>query len=185
LRAVETATSLLYPFAIYLGLQALSPRALAGMIAIFVVARYALRVRRASWDLASPLAAAGALVLGVVMLAALFDDGRFFKLAPVVVNVGLLAAFARSLYRGPSLVEALARLRYSTLPAEAVGYCRRVTACWCVFFALNAAFILWLAVAASLAAWTLYTGLLAYFIVGVLFGAEWLYRTWRFRHPAG
>jgi uncharacterized membrane protein len=182
LRGLEAAASLVYPFVVYLGLQMVSPRTLAAILAVLVVARSARRLRQASWTLLAPVVSAAALVLAVVTLAALFDDGRFFTLVPVVVNLGLFAAFARSLVRGPSLVESLARLRYRTLPAEAEAYCRRVTAVWCVFFVLNAAFTLWLALRASLAAWTLYTGLVAYVVIGVLFGLELVYRAWRYRH---
>ena len=41
------------------------------------------------------------------------------------------------------------------LPGELVTYCWRLTLLWCVFFALNAAFITWLAFYASLASWTI------------------------------
>jgi uncharacterized membrane protein len=182
LRGLETVASLVYPFVVYLGLQMVSTRTLAAILAVLVVARSARRLRRASWTVLAPIAGAGAVVLTVVALAAVFDDGRFFTLVPVVVNLGLLVAFARSLGRGPSLVESLARLRYRTLPVGAEAYCRRVTALWCVFFVANAAFTFWLALRASLAAWTLYTGLLAYVLVGVLFGVEHVYRAWRYRH---
>jgi uncharacterized membrane protein len=185
LRGLEAAASLVYPFVVYLGLQMVSPRALAAILAVLVVARSARRLRQASWTLLAPVVSAAALVLAVVTPAALFDDGRFLTLVPVVVNLGLFVAFARSLVRGPSLVESLARLRYRTLPAEAEAYCRRVTALWCVFFVLNAAFTGWLALRASLAAWTLYTGLVAYVVIGVLFGLEHVYRAWRYRHYEG
>jgi len=36
-------------------------------------------------------------------------------------------------------------------------------------------------VAASLAAWTLYTGFLGYLVIGLLLAGEHVYRAWRFR----
>ena len=39
-----------------------------------------------------------------------------------------------------------------------------------------------LAWAAPLWLWTLYTGFIAYLLVAILFGAEWLIRSWRFHH---
>jgi uncharacterized membrane protein len=183
LRGLEAVAGLAYPFVVYLGLQMVSTRTLAAVLAVLVIARAGRRLRRASWAVLAPVASAGAVVLTVVTLAALFDDGRVFTLVPVVVNLGLFVAFARSLVSGgPSLVESFARLQYRTLPAEAAAYCRRVTALWCVFFVLNAAFTFWLALRASLAAWTLYTGLLAYVVVGALFALEHVYRAWRYRH---
>jgi uncharacterized membrane protein len=182
LRGLEAAASLVYPFVVYLGLQLVSPRTLAAILAVLVVARSARRLRQASWRLLEPIAGAAALVLAVVTLAALFDDGRVFTLVPVAVNLGLFVAFARSLVRGPSLVESLARLRHRTLPAGGEAYCRRVTALWSVFFVLNAAIAGWLALRASLAAWTLYTGLVSYVVIGVLLGLEQVYRAWRYRH---
>jgi uncharacterized membrane protein len=184
-RALAAAVNLAYPFAIYLGLQVASPRSVAVLVVVVGAARVALRARQASWRLLPSAAPAGLLVLAAVGVAALLDDARGLKLAPVVVNLGLLAAFGRSLLRGPSLVEVLARLRYGSLPAGAVAYCRCVTAVWCVFFALNAIFIAWLAVAAPLEAWTLYTGLIAYLLVGALLALESVVRARRFRQPAG
>jgi uncharacterized membrane protein len=172
LRGLEAAASLVYPFVVYLGLQLVSPRTLAAILAVLVVARSARRLRQASWRLLEPIAGAAALVLAVVTLAALFDDGRVFTLVPVAVNLGLFVAFARS----------LVRLRHRTLPAGGEAYCRRVTALWSVFFVLNAAIAGWLALRASLAAWTLYTGLVSYVVIGVLLGLEQVYRAWRYRH---
>ena len=80
------------------------------------------------------------------------------------------------------MAECLARLHHTTLPPGAIPYCRLITILWSLFFALNALFILWLAVAASLATWALYTGLLAYLVAGTLFATEKTYRAWRFRH---
>ncbi len=56
-----------------------------------------------------------------------------------------------------------------------------VTGVWCLFFALNGAVSLWLALYASLEWWTFYTGGLSYLLIGILFGTELVYRYWRFR----
>src|SRR5205809_68133 len=63
----------------------------------------------------------------------------------------------------------------------AVLYCRVVTALWCLFFALNGGVTLWLALGATLAWWTFYTGVVSYALLGILFAAELVYRYWRFR----
>src|SRR6185436_7648546 len=52
---------------------------------------------------------------------------------------------------------------------------------WCLFFALNGSTALLLALAAPLAWWTLYNGLIAYLLIGALFATEWILRRRRFR----
>jgi uncharacterized membrane protein len=83
------------------------------------------------------------------------------------------------------MVETLARRRFGHVPPEHAGYCRRVTEVWCAFFAANGAVIGWLALRASLDAWAVYTGLVAYLLMGTLFAAETTYRAWRFRRYEG
>ncbi|HEY5799896.1 MAG TPA: hypothetical protein VIT92_06735, partial [Burkholderiaceae bacterium] len=55
-------------------------------------------------------------------------------------------------------------------------YTRRVTQVWCAFFVVNGAIALGLAMYASEAAWSLYTGVIAYCAMGALFAGEWLVR---------
>ena len=43
----------------------------------------------------------------------------------------------------------------------------------------------WLAVVGPPERWALYTGLIAYLLVGALFSAEFVYRQWRFRRYLG
>ena len=62
------------------------------------------------------------------------------------------------------------------LAPAAVAYTRRVTQVWCGFFVFNGAVSLGTALWGSPAAWALYNGLLAYVLMGVLFGGEWLLR---------
>jgi uncharacterized membrane protein len=98
------------------------------------------------------------------------------KLYPVAVNAVLFGAFFRSLYSGQSFVEKMARLRRPDLDAQGVAYTRKVTQIWCGFFVLNGLCALALALWASTEAWTLYTGFIAYLLMGLLFGLEWLFR---------
>jgi uncharacterized membrane protein len=107
-------------------------------------------------------------------------NGRALLLAPVFVNLGLLYVFGRTLRGGQTLVERLALLRQPALSAEQVRHCRITTAVWCAFFAANAAICFALAWCAELWLWTLYTGVISYAFGALLFGAEWLVRSWRF-----
>jgi uncharacterized membrane protein len=101
------------------------------------------------------------------------------------VSLGLLFAFARSLWWGPPVVETLARLQVGELSAAELRYCRSVTAVWCVFFAANALVAALLAWSASLRAWALWTGVLSYLAIAVLFAIELGVRSWRFRRYTG
>jgi uncharacterized membrane protein len=111
-------------------------------------------------------------------------ERKLVLFVPILINAALLGAFARTLRRGPSMVERFARLGGERLGAEGIAYCRKVTIVWCVFFVLNGGVILWLALFGSLAQWTLYTGFVAYLLVGALLGLEVVYRAWRFGSDA-
>ncbi|HFC8550890.1 TPA: hypothetical protein ACFRHD_000834 [Neisseria lactamica] len=95
---------------------------------------------------------------------------------PVLVNLMMLAVFGGSLFTGQTVIERLARLQQPDLPEKAVRYTRRVTQVWCVFFIINgtlAALLVWLG---RYDWWAVYTGVIAYVLMGMLFAGEWLYR---------
>ena len=95
---------------------------------------------------------------------------------PVLLNGLLLALFGLSLKFGPPLIERLARLSEPQLPEVAVRYTRTVTQVWAGFFLLNGLVVVALNFWAPLSWWTLYTGLIAYGLMGLLFAGEWLVR---------
>jgi uncharacterized membrane protein len=102
------------------------------------------------------------------------------KLYPVLVNAALLGVFAYSLISPPSMIERFARIREPNLPTRAISYARRVTQVWCMFFAANGVIALMTALWASSATWTLYNGLIAYLMMGLLFAGEYVVR-WHFK----
>jgi uncharacterized membrane protein len=57
-----------------------------------------------------------------------------------------------------------------------VAYTRKVTQAWCVFFVANGLVALWTATRWPVQAWFYYNGIIAYLLVGVMFGGEWLVR---------
>lgn len=118
------------------------------------------------------------LLGGAVALAALLplDPWLAARAYPVVLSLGFAVAFAVTLRHPPSLIERLARLREPDLPPEGRTYCRTVTWVWAVWLTVNAAIAAGLAVAGSDAAWALWTGLLSYVAMGVLFAGEWVIR---------
>lgn len=94
---------------------------------------------------------------------------------PVLVNLVFLIVFAISLRRQQSIVEVIARRIDPDLPQEGIHYTRQVTKVWCLFFIVNGAIALW-TTTRSPEIWALYNGLIAYLLMGLLFGAEWLVR---------
>ncbi len=94
---------------------------------------------------------------------------------PVLVNLAFLIVFAVSLRREQSIIETFARRLDPDLPPEGVRYTRRVTKAWCVFFIVNGSIALW-TTGQSPEIWALYNGLIAYLLMGLMFGGEWLTR---------
>lgn len=125
---------------------------------------------------------AGALLL--VALTLWSNHLLPLKLYPFLMNVLTLGLFGYSLLYPPSMVERIARLTEPDLPAEAIGYTRRVTQVWCGFFILNGSIALYTALWASQEVWSLYNGVIAYVLMGILFGGEYLIRL-RFRRRHG
>jgi uncharacterized membrane protein len=127
------------------------------------------------------------LVTGALLLVALTLWSNHLlplKLYPFLMNVLTLGLFGYSLIYPPSMVERIARLTEPDLPPEAVGYTRRVTQVWCGFFIVNGSIALYTALWASQEAWSLYNGVIAYLLMGILFGGEYLIRL-RFRKRHG
>ncbi|HGT2536977.1 TPA: hypothetical protein ACMZ3U_001324, partial [Neisseria gonorrhoeae] len=95
---------------------------------------------------------------------------------PVLVNLMMLAVFGSSLFAGQTVIEKLARLQQPDLPEKAVRYTRRVTQVWCVFFIANGTLAALLVRLGRYDWWAVYTGVIAYVLMGMLFAGEWLYR---------
>jgi uncharacterized membrane protein len=169
LAAVLLLVSLAYPVVVYLALGHVSPRWIAVLLVALALAR-AWVTRESFW--------LGAAALAMVLALASFlgDQWGPLKLYPALVNLVMLGLFAMSLWRGPTVVERLARLREAHFPPAAIAYTRRVTQVWCVFFVVNGLAAVGTALWASPAAWALYNGLLSYVAMGVLMGVEWLVR---------
>jgi uncharacterized membrane protein len=131
-------------------------------------------------------AAAGvelAAVLGAIGLAWYASAGGPYAVfvPPLAVNLLLLWFFGRTLAPGREpLVTAIARLVRGRLDPEIERYTRHVTWAWCGFFAANAAVSAALAALAPLAAWSLYTNVLATPLFALMFAAEYAYRRRRF-----
>lgn len=160
----------LYPFLVYYGMHRIAPP----VFALVLGAAWLLRAPRlwrepgGRWMLGAALA--------YCALLAVSGGNLLLRWYPTLISLLLLAAFGLSLKFGPPLVERIARAREPDLPAAAVPYTRKVTWVWVGFFVWNATASAVLTLWAPLTWWTLYNGLLVYFIMGTLFTGEWLLR---------
>ncbi|HSC84093.1 MAG TPA: hypothetical protein VLC30_10800 [Pseudomonas sp.] len=161
---------LLYPFAVYYGMEHLSPRLFAALLGGLWLARALSHPGKPGSRWMAGAALTFCLLLGLA------GEPALLRWYPVLLNLMLLALFGLSLKFGPPLVERLARLREPELPEHAVRYTRQVTGVWAGFFLCNALVVTALILWAPLSWWTLYTGLIAYGLMGLLFAAEWLIR---------
>ena len=170
-----------YPALIYFALRAMEPRLVAFLVALLVVVRLALvsPSRLAAYVRALRLPA---ITIAIVMLiTAASNDPLALLMTPTLLSLGLLAVFVRSLTESECIIERFARVQNPVLSKVQVRYCRRVTVVWCGFFLVNGSVALWLAIARSTQEWVVYTGFIAYVLMGLLFASEFVYRQWRFR----
>lgn len=164
---------IVYPLLVYFGLQFASP----SLVALCLLPLVLLRLK---W-LRHHVGGQGILIAGVLLLllfgySILANQQMGIRLYPVLINLVLLVIFLLSLRFPPSAIERLARLREANLPESGVRYTRKVTWLWAGFFALNGLVAAYTSFYSSLEAWTLYNGLIAYLLMGVLGAAEWLVR---------
>lgn len=162
--------TLTYPLLIWFGHGKVEPRWLACVLLLAALTRLpTLKISRfARWTVAGVMLLVVAAVWGNVLLP--------LKMYPVLVNVAMLAVFSYSLAAPPSMVERFARMREPNLPDVAIAYTRRVTQIWCAFFVVNGAIAFVTAMWASDAIWSIYTGVVSYLLMGLLFGIEFLFR---------
>ena len=175
-RLLPVLSWLLYPIVIFFGLRLTEPRYVALMLVVILLLR---RNRQAARLLASLSRVDLAVLTGLLLLAvstAVSNSELLLRLYPAAVNLGMLLLFGGSLLFPPSMIERFARLGEADLPPAAIGYTRRVTQIWCIFFVGNGALAICTALYASRDDWALYNGCIAYLLMGALFGGEWLFR---------
>jgi len=182
---LQTILALAYPLLVYFALGVVSARALGFALLALIGLQLAIAAPSSFAALSrvfGPLAGAIALAS---LISLVWDDPLALLLTPAFVNAALFFTFALSFRQSETVIEALARAQVGELSAEERRYCRRVTAIWCGFLALNCAVSAGLAIGADRATWALYCGFLAYLAMAGLFVAEFLYRHWRFRRYVG
>jgi uncharacterized membrane protein len=172
------AAFIAYPIAVYVGLTHFSIRWAALGLLVLIAPLALSRLARARRESAGTIALIPVLTFVLLGVSALLNRSGFVLAIPVVINGVLLATFGPTLLRafGPPMIERFARLQDPDLGPKQILWCRLWTWIWCGFFVVNGVPAAVLAIAAPLEWWTLYTGLLAYGLMGVLGGTEWVLR---------
>jgi len=177
-RALVAASLVAYPIAIYFADGHLTPSELLAGLLWLLAARLSLAAwispKRLGRDLgmAGLLIAAGALVLRYMPDVEL----AWLRYYPALFGLVAFGVFFGSLFTDMPLVERIARAMGHALPPEGVAHCRRVTRAWCALLAVNVLISLYTAYTASLEAWTLYNGVIVYFLFGAMLLGEYLLR---------
>jgi uncharacterized membrane protein len=171
INGVTAMLTLLYPLAVYFGIHYFEPWKLAGILMVLLLIKLAISHADNHWS--RPLLIAGLFYCGFALWSNNVVSLRFY---PVLVNGVMLVIFSSSLLSPPSLIERLARLQHPDLPPEGIIYTRRVTQVWCGFFIVNGVIALATALWGSFEIWSLYNGLIAYLLMGILLGGEYIVR---------
>ncbi|WP_428096527.1 hypothetical protein [Candidatus Rariloculus sp.] len=166
-----------YPLLVYFGLLYFDATWVAGWLLALCI----LRLFASRFGVSAAVSGNGILIscAGGILLALISVIGRSHQAIlfnPVVVNLTMLIVFTYSLIYPPSMIERIAHLRRRDIPRTAIAYMRNLTFVWAAFFFLNGAAALYTALYTSLETWTLYNGLIAYLLIAMLFGGEWIVR---------
>lgn len=154
----------------------LAATALLGYAAIFALGRRAMGIPVRLWSLPN----AGAVI--VVALTAASGDPRYLMLVPALVYLVLGKFFWDSLAAPLTIIEQVARYLVPVAPDFIREYCRRSTAAWSAFFAINAAVVAWLALGGHTDAWRAYIGWQMFALIGAICLVDFLFRKWWFRY---
>ena len=169
--SVIGALTLFYPLTVYFGIHYSEPWQIAAALALLLFVK--LLTGQASGKGNQLLIIAAVFYCGFAVWNNNLITLRFY---PVLINLGLLIVFTASLYFPPPVIERLARIQHPDLPPKGVLYTRKVTQVWCVFFLLNGLLAAATALWSSFAWWSLYNGLVAYLLMGLLMAIEYLVR---------
>lgn len=168
---------LAYPLVIYFAAGRVAPRILMAGALMLLALRVLFQAWRKSRRPWSRLCLAAVLLAGAIAVG--FSHGLSLervRLYPVAIDAAFFLVFFISLFTRAPLVERIARASDPELGPDAILYTRRVTWVWSGVLLANSLIALYTALHASMAAWTLYNGLLSYLLIGTVFLAEYLIR---------
>ena len=171
IRTLFVVTIAVYPFLIYFGLDHFPP-SVFGMV---LVGLLALRYRVLLPSERPILLPVLAILVTYAVMATVLKSSVMLLYYPALVNFCLCAVFLNSLRQGDPLLLRIIRARGWPLSKHGPRYLYRLTAVWAGFFVLNGLISIWTSTV-TIEVWTLYNGLLSYFLIATLVGGEWVFR---------
>ena len=181
-RSIAIILFALYPIGVWAAISYLGSQAAILTIFFLVLVLLPARLYFGQGDRLVQILGIGLAMAVLVALSLLLKSHRPLFTLPVLINLFLLIGFGASLLKDRvPMVERFARMIDGDLTPKKVLYCRSVTKIWCVFFILNGSVSLWLALFAPPSVWSLYTGGIAYLLMGALFAGEFIVRKIRFQ----
>jgi len=185
IKIIITLLTLLYPLVVFYGLKSYSIQVISlCVLAIFILRFLSLQLFKKNRHKPSKLfdiqdvlkKVIPLIILLLVGISFVLDNEMGLLLYPVVINTALAITFYYSLISPPPIIERMARLTQPDLPEHAIAYTRKVTIVWLCFFIFNGVIAGYTAFFCDIETWTLYNGLIAYILMGILFAGEYLVR---------
>ena len=117
------------------------------------------------------------LILISLCVVFIFWLKRFvvLKFYPPTVNFIIFLIFFISLFSKETIIQRFVRLSGETMEEPVYTYTRNVTYIWCTFLFLNTLATIW-TIFLSDEIWIFYNGFLSYFLTGILFISEYIFR---------
>lgn len=172
LRYLGIVLGLAYPFLVYFGIQHFNASTFALIIVIAIALRsLSSRSLLNAWQIASL-----GVLLGYSLLAALVNSKTLLLYYPVISSVCVAWVFFISLRDTQPLIEKIAERAGETILPEVKAYLFWLTLIWGIILTLNALVAAYTACCLSLVQWTLYNGLISYFVMGAFLGLEYIFR---------
>jgi len=161
-----------YPFIVFFGLKTFSPWVIGIGLIVFLLVRMLISKKQKKSEFLI-------FALTLIMTGILFLINHSFaiKSYPILMNFSFAIVFGYSLINPPTIIEKIARLREPELDKFGIQYTRKVTFAWVVFFVVNGTISAWTAIYASLETWTIYNGFISYILIGLMFGLEFIIRS--------
>ena len=170
-RALITIFFIAYPFIVYFGLSVLPPSFFGLVLIVLLGLRFGILLPEER-----PLFLPILLVfLGYAVMTVFVDSAQLLLFYPALVNFTLFLVFANSLRSEEPILLRLVRARGYAMSEHSPRYLFWLTMVWAVFFVLNGLVSIWTSTL-SIQAWTIYNGLISYFLVAILAVGELLFR---------
>lgn len=161
-----------YPFVVYYGLNHYSASVFAWVLLVLLIVRVVVKGNYSEPSQWLQLVVVGAFCI----IVAVVNSEELLRYYPVLMSLGFSALFAFSLRSKTSLIERFAKMSGTDYSSQALNYMRSLTRVWAILLAFNALVAAYTACCMSIKHWTLYNGLLAYFLLGGFSLAELAFR---------